>query len=70
MDDSEKPRCPFRMRAFDQPDTCDSRCAWLMTDVDDGNTKACAVAVIAMNVGKQMNEYDVNSYVIENEETI
>jgi len=66
MDDNGKPRCPFRVKAFDQPDTCDSRCAWLMTDVND-DAKACAVAVIAMNVGKQMNVHDVNSYVIENE---
>ena len=68
MEDSEKPRCPFKVKAFDQPDTCDSRCAWLMTDVDD-NAKACAVAVIAMNVGKPMSLSDVNSYVIENEVT-
>ena len=62
MDDNKKPRCPFRVKAFDNPDTCDSRCAWLMTDVND-DAKACAVAVIAMNTGSN----EMNSYVIENE---
>lgn len=23
-------RCPFRMKGFDQPDTCDPECAWLV----------------------------------------
>jgi len=25
-----KMKCPLRMRSFDQPDTCDERCAWLV----------------------------------------
>ena len=60
-------RCPFRVAAFDQPDECDARCAWLLTDAADPEMHACAVAVLACNVGDQMNETDVNTWVIENE---
>ena len=40
-------RCPFRVKAHDAPDTCDSRCAWLMQYED---RRACALAIIARNV--------------------
>lgn len=43
-------KCPFRMKALDNPDTCDHACAWCMT-LPDGKTgnphRVCAVAVIA-----------------------
>ena len=39
-------RCPFRMRAFDHPDKCDPRCAWLMEDMRDSSLQ-CAVAMMA-----------------------
>jgi len=44
------PRCPLRVKAFDQPDTCDERCAWLICDMDMGapyRTGHCAISVIA-----------------------
>lgn len=37
-------RCPFRVRAHDDPDTCDPKCSWLMAYED---RRACAVAIIA-----------------------
>ena len=60
------PRCPFRMAGFDQPDTCDINCAWLMDDIEDGY-KACAISVIALNTGVQLYEGDKNTFVIKNE---
>ena len=60
------PRCPFRMKALDHPDTCDEMCAWLMTDVDEPDMHACAVAVIASRTGEQPDN-SANTYVIENE---
>ena len=42
-------RCPLRVKAFDQPDTCDERCAWLVTE--DGchfHAKICAITVLAV----------------------
>ena len=50
-------RCPFRMKGFDQPDTCDEKCAWLMRviDYDQRNSRACAMSVIAMR--DEMNEW-------------
>lgn len=48
-------RCPLRMKAFDQPDTCDEECAWLVRLVDlEEPTKtylACAVSVGASDIG-------------------
>ena len=64
---TDKPRCPLRMAGFDQPDTCDQNCAWLMEDTDEIGVHACAIAVIAMSTGKQRYENDSNSWVIENE---
>lgn len=43
---TDKPRCPLRMAGFDQPDSCDANCAWLMTKID-AERSVCAVAVIA-----------------------
>lgn len=43
-------RCPFRVKAFDNPDTCDQECAWLVEELAT-ETQACAVAVIAMYAG-------------------
>ncbi len=46
-------RCPFRMKGFDQPDTCDPECAWRMTyepapgGPDISPTSSCAVAILA-----------------------
>ena len=40
-------RCPFRVAAFDQPDTCDPGCAWLVDSPHGG--KACSVTVLAEN---------------------
>ena len=34
-------RCPFRVKAFDQPDTCDKRCSWLLLGT-------CSVKVLAV----------------------
>lgn len=50
-------RCPFRMKGFDQPDTCDEKCAWLMRviDYDQRNSRVCAMSVIAMR--DEMNEW-------------
>ena len=39
-------RCPFRMKAFDQPDTCDPECAWLV--VTDAGCGRCAVTMLAV----------------------
>ncbi len=61
------PRCPFRVKALDHPDTCDPLCAWLMTDSDEPYMHACAVADIASSTGKQMNANDRNTWVITNE---
>ena len=66
MEDSKEPRGPFRVKAFDQPDTCDSRCAWLMTDSDEPDMHACAIAVIASRTGEQPDD-SANTYVSENE---
>ena len=55
-----KPRCHKRMAAFDQPDTCDPKCALVMVNIDNGN-EACAYAVRALN------EIYRNRYVIKNE---
>ena len=44
----ESRRCPFRMKAFDQPDTCDPECAWLFELPNGG--KACSVTALAANV--------------------
>lgn len=41
-----KPRCPFRMKAFDQPDECDESCAWLV--FVKGFERMCAVTVAAL----------------------
>ena len=65
-------RCPFRFKEFNTEagqQTCVDDCALLMTDPYE-YTKACAVAVIAMNVGIQMCEGDCNSFVIENESEV
>lgn len=59
-------RCPFRVAALDHPDECDSACAWLMTDSDEPDMHACAIAVIASRIGEQ-SDGSVNTYVIENE---
>lgn len=64
---TDKPRCPLRMAGFDQPDTCDANCMWLMQDTSDALQSACAIAVIAQNTGKQMCEADLNGWVIANE---
>lgn len=43
-------KCPLRMKAFDQPDTCDKDCAWLVRLVEPESQKmyiACAIAVEA-----------------------
>lgn len=48
-------RCPFRMKGFDQPDTCDHECAWRMTyepapgGLDISPTSSCAVAILAQD---------------------
>ena len=48
-------RCPFRVSAFDQPDTCDPECAWRMTyepapsGLDIPTISSCAVAIIAQD---------------------
>jgi hypothetical protein len=54
--------------AVNQPDTCDSRCAWLMTDSDEPYMHACAIAVIASRTGEQ-SDGSANTYVIKNEVT-
>ena len=62
-------KCPIKHHEFPvdgHTTDCDADCAWLMTDVDD-HSKACAVAVIAQNVGIQPNDGDENNYAIENE---
>ena len=40
-------RCPFRMKGFDQPDTCDPNCAW--RTVNKTGVAMCAVTVIAIS---------------------
>ena len=62
----DKPRCPFRVAAIDLPDTCDPSCAWLMTDSDEPEMHACAIAVIASRTGEQSDD-SANTYVIKNE---
>ena len=42
---TDKPRCPLRMAGFDQPDTCDKNCAWLLKNVN--GCGYCAIAVWA-----------------------
>lgn len=59
-------RCPFRVAALDHPDECDKECAWLMTDSDEPEMHACAIAVIASRTGEQPDG-STNTYVIENE---
>lgn len=49
-------KCPLRMKAFDQPDTCDKDCAWLIRLVNPRKDPqkmflACAVAVNASDCG-------------------
>ena len=53
---TDKPRCPLRMAGFDQPDTCDERCAklmevWEILDYDkrDYIGGVCADAAIALD---------------------
>lgn len=48
-------KCPYRMRAFDHPDTCDAECAWFL-EYDSGPFTAsdrrfgsCAIAVLAQS---------------------
>ena len=46
----ERPRCPFRVAAFDLHDTCDTDCAWLVEMKDNKKSyRVCAVAAIAAN---------------------
>ena len=44
---TDKPRCPLRVAGFDQPDTCDPRCAKLMKMNDSEQYRMCADALIA-----------------------
>ena len=48
-------RCPFRVAAFDQPNTCDKECALLIKDTD--GYMNCALVVIAT---KAPNLFAVN----------
>ena len=48
-------KCPFRMKAFDHPDTCDKECALLIKDTD--GYMNCALVVIAT---KAPNLFAVN----------
>ena len=44
-------RCPLRIRAFDQPDTCDPKCAWLVAE--DGahyHARMCALTALAVDM--------------------
>ena len=43
----DAPRCPLRVKAFDQPDTCDERCAWLMRMNNTEQYRMCAASLIA-----------------------
>jgi len=41
-------KCPFRMKAFDQPDTCDPECACLAGVLVGGEVHyVCAFATVA-----------------------
>ena len=53
---TDKPRCPLRMAGFDQPDTCDERCAklvhvWKIIDCEEEEYigLVCADATVALN---------------------
>lgn len=57
-------RCPLRMKAFDQPDTCDPEGALRMYNYING-TEACAVAVIAMMTEGENNPYRIGNNIDE-----
>ncbi len=47
-------RCPFRMKGFDQPDTCDPECAWAIRYRRLGSTFVmCSVAAIAAAISDE-----------------
>ena len=46
-------KCPFRMKAFDQPDCCDTRCAWLIDDT-------CAITVIALEMQREISDCSIS----------
>ena len=49
-------KCPFRMKALDHPDACDTDCAWFLSYASgpfiatDERFGSCAVAVLAQGV--------------------
>lgn len=45
-------RCPLRVAAFDQPDTCDKSCMWLVQVVIDGKPRAVCSMVLMGDTGK------------------
>ena len=59
-------RCPFRVKAFDNPDTCDPACAWLVEEIATG-AQACAVAVIAMYMGPLIST-KINTFIAKERE--
>ena len=75
-------RCPFRMKGFDKPDTCDPECAWRMTyesapgGLDISPISSCAVAILAQEAncsygvrfeGEDNDEVDANDVIAAGE---
>lgn len=54
-------RCPFRVKSHDFPDTCDPKCAWLMSMTNKPDHRACGIAVMAKNNGGKVAWQIVNS---------
>lgn len=61
-------KCPLHRDMTDEMHECHPECAWMMTDFDEPDTHACAIAVIASMTGEQPDDSE-NTYVIENEVT-